>query len=141
MITGLWSTGKTSALHAEQRSSILRRPNLNKAGREIMKRLKFDAKLIDLVVSGKKDTTWRINDDKNLSVGDELSMCDVNGKEFGRSKIIGVRETTFADLSPEDKAGHESYKSDEEMYAAYFRYYKISITPETKVKIIKFRLS
>ena len=57
-----------------------------------MKRLKFAEPLLQMILSGQKDTTWRINDDKNITVGDQLSFCYTNGREFARAEVIGVKE-------------------------------------------------
>ncbi len=37
-----------------------------------MKTLNFSDKLVPLVLSGAKTATWRLFDDKNLAIGDEL---------------------------------------------------------------------
>ena len=105
-----------------------------------MKRLKFSEPLTKLILDGRKCTTWRIDDDKNISVGDELSLCYKNGEEFAKSKVIWVRETTFENLKEEDKEEHEIFSSEKEMYQTYSGYYKMNIGPKTKVKIIKFKL-
>jgi hypothetical protein len=91
-------------------------------------------------MDGRKYTTWRIGDEKNISVGDKLSLCFTNGTEFAKAEVIGVNETTFDALTDEEKGGHEKFPSDEEMYTTYSRYYKMEVTPKTKLKIIKFRL-
>jgi len=49
-----------------------------------MKQLKFSEPLSYLILSGKKDITWRINDNKNISVGDLISLCYNDGKEFAK---------------------------------------------------------
>ncbi len=105
-----------------------------------MKRVKFADPLPRLVLEKKKDTTWRINDDKALTAGDLLSLCHINGEEFGKAKIIWIKETSFGELTSEDKEGHEKFSSDEEMYKTYEKYYSIAVNQETKVKIVKFRL-
>jgi len=105
-----------------------------------MKRLRFSEPLPQLVLSGKKDTTWRINDDKNISENDELSLCDINNNEFAKAKVLWTRETEFAKLSKKDLEGHEKFSSDEEMYKTYSKYYGIIVTPKTLVKIIKFSI-
>ena len=64
-----------------------------------MKTLKFKEDLSKLILSGKKDTTWRLFDDKNLSNSDEVSfVISETGKEFAKAKLINVRETTFGNL-------------------------------------------
>lgn len=105
-----------------------------------MKILKFSEPLPGLILNGQKNTTWRINDDKEISIGDKISLCYVNGKEFAKAKVILVNEATFENLTEEDKRGHEKFSSIEEMYKTYSRYYNIKVKPETKVKIIKFEV-
>ena len=105
-----------------------------------MKQLKFAEPLPKLILSKKKDTTWRIDDEKNLEVGDELSLCYNDGYEFARAKIIWVKETTFKYLTEEDYEGHEKFSSEEEMYNTYSRYYNVEVAPESRVKVVKFKL-
>lgn len=105
-----------------------------------MKKLKFVDNLPDLILSGKKIVTWRINDEKNISTGDELSLCDLDGNEFAKAKAIDVKETTFENLTEDDKEGHERYSNDEEMYKVFSKLYNMNVTPKTELKIIKFEL-
>ena len=105
-----------------------------------MKQIKFSEPLPKLVLGGQKNTTWRINDDKQLTAGDQLSLCHIDGQEFAKAEIIWVKETTFQNLTKEDKKGHEKFSSNEEMYQTYSGYYNMKVGPKTKVKIIKFRL-
>ena len=105
-----------------------------------MKRLKFSDDLIKLLLNGQKDTTWRINDDKNISEGETLSLCRNDEIEFASAKVLWVKETTFGKLSVEDKEGHEKFSSDEELYKTYSRYYNIEVNPETILKVIKFKI-
>ena len=104
------------------------------------KQLRFAEPLPKLVLDCQKDTTWRINDDKEISTGNQLSLCYNDRREFAKAEVIWVKETTFENLTNEDKAGHEKFSSDEEMLQTYSRYYNIKVEPKTKVKIIKFRL-
>ncbi len=105
-----------------------------------MKQLKFSEPLPKLILRKEKDTTWRINDSKNLTVSDKLSLCSVDGKEFAQAEILWVKETLFAHLTYEDIEGHESFTSDEEMFATYKGYYKMEVTSQTPLKVVKFRL-
>ena len=73
-------------------------------------------------------------------MGDNLSLCNNNEKEFAKAEVISVRETTFGELIEGDKEGHEKFSSEEEMYKTYSGYYKMKVTPETKLKVIKFKL-
>ena len=105
-----------------------------------MKRLKFSEPLPALILSGQKWDTWRINDDKDIIVGDVLSLCHLDVSEFAKAKVFAVWETVFGKLNDKDKEGHEHFSSDEEMYETYSRYYKMNVIPETRVKIIKYKL-
>ena len=106
-----------------------------------MKKLKFHPDLIPLVLNGSKTTTWRLFDDKNLQAGDELIFLNSQTKEeFSTAKIVLVNETTFAQLTPEDWAGHEKFSSPEEMYKSYSGYYNCKVDQDSPLKIIKFEL-
>lgn len=103
-----------------------------------MKKLKFANP--DLIMKGRKNTTWRINDEKNISTGDILSFCNVDGEEFAKARIISVRETVFEGLKKEDREGQEEFPSDKDMYQTYSKYYKMKVTPRTELKVIKFQV-
>lgn len=106
-----------------------------------MKTLKFRETLSRLVLSGDKDTTWRLFDDKNLQAGDRATFAVwETGGPFAEAEILTVRETTFAGLTDDDWRGHEKFSSDAEMYATYSKYYGRPVEPGSPVKILKFRL-
>ena len=86
-----------------------------------MKLLHFSEPLPDIILEGSKDTTWRINDQKDISIDDILSLCHNDGTEFARAKVLWVKETKFGLLTEDDKEGHEKFSSDEEMYTTIFR--------------------
>ena len=78
----------------------------------------------------------------NLTVGDKLSLCRNDYKEFGKGIVVSIESTTFGLLNKEEREGHEKFASDEEMYRTFSGYYKalgIPITPETKLKVIRFK--
>lgn len=106
-----------------------------------MKSLKFRKTLSELILKGEKTTTWRIFDDKDIQVGDELRCLVWETKEeFARAEVVSVREVAFKDLTDEDLDGHEKFSSEEEMYETYSKYYNETVTENTIVKIIKFKL-
>jgi uncharacterized protein YhfF len=41
-----------------------------------MKTLKFNHELAQLILAGEKTSTWRLYDDKDLSVDDEIKIID-----------------------------------------------------------------
>ena len=105
-----------------------------------MKTLKFSEPLPNLILSGEKTTTWRINDEKDIETGDKLSLCNNSGKEFAKAEVISVKETVFGNLTKNDKETHEKFSSGKEMLQKYSKYYRMNVTPKTKVKIIRFKL-
>ncbi len=83
-----------------------------------MESFKFSEPLPEMILKGKKDITWRINNEKKVLPGDVISLCTNAGKEFAKAKVVWVKETTFRNLSREDFEGHEEFASPEEMYQA-----------------------
>jgi hypothetical protein len=105
------------------------------------KSLKFRDHLVKLVLEEKKDVTWRLFDDKDLSEGDEVDLINWNTKEkFGEATLIKVWEKKLRDLQDSDFDGHEKFSSNEEMYKTYRTYYGDRVGPDTVVKIIRFKL-
>ncbi len=108
---------------------------------EIMKTLKFENSLVSLVLSGEKDSTWRLFDDKYLREGDKLLFVNKdNGEEFGKAIIVSIREKKLEDLQDLDFEGHEKFESVEKMYETYRSYYGDKVGPDSLVKIIRFKL-
>src|SRR5438105_1686739 len=113
-----------------------------------MKTLKFNHEYAQLILSGKKTTTWRLYDDKDLSVDDTIKIIDkVDPKDsktwkiIGQGKVTQVIEKKLADVTKEDMAGHETYASEEEMLETYKKRYGSRVSLDTPVKIIYFDFS
>lgn len=97
--------------------------------------------MVPLVLSGEKTTTWRLWDDKDLKPGDEVSFLNSKTQEeFALAELTKVKETKFKDLVEEDWAGHEKFRTDEEMYQSYSKAYSKEVTPDTSLKIVHFKL-
>lgn len=104
-----------------------------------MKTVKFAASLVPLVISGEKNSTWRLFDDKDLSVGDDLEFVNKEtGEIFGHAKILEVREKKLKDIQDEDFDGHEKFENNDAMIEQYKVYYGEKVSGETVVKLIKF---
>lgn len=110
-----------------------------------MKSLKLDHELAKLVLSGKKTATWRINDDKDISVNDRVELIDkVDPNDFRTWESIGiatvdhVSEKRLGDIRREDFVGHEHYQSTSQLISTYQGYYGDGVTEETPVKMIHF---
>ena len=108
---------------------------------ENKKKLRFENKLVYLVLSGEKYVTWRLFDDKNLQKGDNLELINSETSEkFSEAIIEEIREKQFLKLNEEDFNGHEKFSSKEEMHKTHKGYYGGQFSPETIVKIIRFKL-
>lgn len=95
--------------------------------------------------NGEKTDTWRVNDDKDLSVNDQVEFIDkVDPKQrssweiFGVATIDEVLTKRLGDLGEQELRAH-NYTSPADMYKALRGYYGKGIGPETPVKIIRFR--
>ena len=105
------------------------------------KTLKFEPDLVPLVLSEKKDSTWRLWDDKDLQNGDRVTFIrKPEFMPFAVAEIISCVEKPLGTLTEEDKKGHEPFKTDKEMYETYTTYYKREVGPETPVKILRFKI-
>ncbi|KKW30012.1 MAG: hypothetical protein UY72_C0026G0004 [Candidatus Uhrbacteria bacterium GW2011_GWD2_52_7] len=104
-----------------------------------MKVIKFRSELADMILQGKKTTTFRLFDDKDLRAGDEIHLVRwETGEEFGKTTIREAYEKTLGELTEDDFVGHERYVSEEEMYTTLRTFYGDSVGPHTVVKIIRF---
>ncbi len=104
-----------------------------------MKTLKFAPELCEQIITGTKTSTWRLFDDKDLTVGDELQFINKeSGICFGGGTITNLYSKKLGTLDESDWLGHERFTSDEAMYQTYRGYYGDKVSPDTEVKIIKF---
>lgn len=105
------------------------------------KTIKFRDNLAKLVLSGEKDVTWRLYDDKELSKGDVVDLVNWNTQEvFATAELVNVYEKKLGELEESDFDGHEKFPSEEEMYKTYRTYYGDKVNEETIVKIIRFKI-
>lgn len=110
-----------------------------------MKTLKFDHQLAQLILKSEKSSTWRLFDDKDLSVNDEIRIIDkVKPKDskswqvIGQGKVKEIIEKKLGDVTGEDMKKHEVYASQEEMLDVYKGRYGERVTLSTPVKIVFF---
>jgi ribonuclease HI len=110
-----------------------------------MKTIKLDHELANRVIARKMTSTWRLFDDKDLSVDDRVVLIDKmdphnhdTWKAFGEAVINQVTEKHLGEIGKDDYDGHERFSSTEEMLKTYRKYYGESVSLKTPVKIIHF---
>ncbi|HEX8763182.1 MAG TPA: reverse transcriptase-like protein [Candidatus Saccharimonadales bacterium] len=112
-----------------------------------MKTLKLDHELANLIRAGKKTSTWRIFDDKDLRVNDDVELVDkvdasdpTSWNVFSTARIDRVIEKRIGDIVESDFEG-EKYVSLNEMLQTYRNYYGPNVTLKTPIKMIHFSLT
>jgi len=115
---------------------------------DAIKTLKLDHGLAEAIVRGEKRAIWRLYDDKDLSVDDELLLIDkVDPEELSTWMPVGVAtinrviQKRLKDITEADMEGHEHYTSQEAMLAVFRQHYGDNVTSETPVKMIHFSFS
>ncbi len=104
-----------------------------------MKTLKFKPDVVQGIVNGDVRATWRLNDDKNLTVDDRLQLIDTSTMEaFGEGLVDEVVIKRLGALNEADKAGHGTYETPEQMYETFRQYYGPGVSEKSVVKIVRF---
>jgi len=113
-----------------------------------MKTLKLDHHLAKLVLDGKKTSTWRLFDDKDIAVNDTVELIDkvdpadrASWQVIGVAKVNEVLQKRLGDIDESDMDCHEQFASRDDMLAAYQRYYGPTVSWSTPVKIIRFNFT
>lgn len=113
-----------------------------------MKSLKLDHELAQAVLAGTKTSTWRLNDDKDLHVHDEVLLVDkvdknnpASWQSIGVARISSVLEKPLGQVTEDDMIDHEKFGSIQEMLQVFREYYGPQVSLETPVKIIRFSFS
>jgi len=113
-----------------------------------MKKLKLDHELAQMVQNGDKTSTWRLFDDKDLTVNDLVQLVDKvtpdqpqTWKVIGICRINRIIEKRIGDIQPEDYEGHELRESPEDRLKAYRVYYGDRVTFDTPLKMIHFNFT
>lgn len=110
-----------------------------------MKKLKLDHELAQMVLAGTKTSTWRVFDDKDLAVNDDVELIDKVDSErpqtwrvIGTARIDRIIEKRVGDIQPEDYDGHEVYSSSHALLTALQGYYGDRVTFDTPIKMVNF---
>ncbi|TSC73959.1 MAG: hypothetical protein G01um101444_426, partial [Parcubacteria group bacterium Gr01-1014_44] len=104
-------------------------------GRRRMKTLKFRHNLVKEILDGNKTATWRLFDDKDLQVGDQLEFIDWDtGEKFAEAEIIKMREKELDNIEEKDFDGHKKFGSKEVMLRHYKELYGEKVDMDTIIK-------
>jgi ribonuclease HI len=128
------------------------RPTLQVAGKSrlhvytfIMKQLKFEHNFAEAIKSGKKIATFRVNDDKDLRIGDVVQLVDKVDSNHPTSWVIpGVLEirdvvsVALDELSKDQMSQAESFDSKDEMLQTFRRYYGEHVSMKTPILVLNF---
>ena len=113
-----------------------------------MKTLKFDHEFAQQILSGKKSATWRLYDDKDLSVNDLVKIIDKvmpddekTWQVIGEAKVNEVVEKKLQDVTNSDMAGHEVFAFKEAMLDTYRQRYGDRVTLDEPVKMVYFKFT
>lgn len=111
-----------------------------------MKQLKFDHSYSKDILLGHKTSTIRINDDKDIVIGDAIEIIDKvkvdepsSWRRIGTAQVTSVLETNVGSLDVTSLDTHESYASLEQLIATMRRYYGDFVNSETPIKLIDFK--
>jgi ribonuclease HI len=110
-----------------------------------VKTLKFDHNFAKQIASGEKTATWRLFDDKDLSVNDRIKIIDKVDPEnektwavIGEAKVNEIVEKKLSDVTDADMAGHEVFKSKEAMLETYRQRYGDRVSLDDAIKMVYF---
>jgi ribonuclease HI len=113
-----------------------------------MKQLKFNHSFAELIRQGKKTTTFRMYDDKALSVNDEVELLDkvdpsqpVSWKIIAIARIDSIVEKRLSAITEQDLLECEQYDSPDELLTAYRQYYGERVVADMPIKVVRFKLS
>jgi ribonuclease HI len=103
-----------------------------------MKILKFDPKLVPFIITGAKVSTLRIQDDKQLSVDDEVEFVNsATNEAFGIGRIESITTKRLKDIQDDEIPLNEIFTDKAEMLAELERRYG-AVTPDMHAKLINF---
>lgn len=113
-----------------------------------MKTLKLDHALAQQVLKRNKTSTWRLNDDKDLHVNDDVALIDkvdpndpASWREIGVARITHILEKQLGQVDKTDMEAHEKPMSIQEVIKTFRGYYGPQVNQETPVKIIRFKFA
>lgn len=105
-----------------------------------MKTIKFRSDFIESILNRGKTTTWRLFDDKDFQIGDEVEFINWESKEkFAEAMITDMQIKLVKELAEEELLAH-GYLTLEEMIKSHNEYYDNKVNFNTEVKLLSFKL-
>lgn len=103
-----------------------------------MKALKFSPQQSRDIIAGKRTSSWRIFDEKDLQSGDEILILSDDSKEpIGSGSITKVRTKTLLQTSPEERKT-QGFTDEQEMLDTLRDQFGHKVDWDTEVKIVSF---
>lgn len=110
-----------------------------------MKQLKFEHNFAEAIKKGLKTATFRVNDDKDLRIGDIVELVDkVDGSHPrtwtipGKLKIERIDTVPLQELSKDQLSRAESFDNLDEMLQTFRRFYGEHVSMETPIIVLHF---
>ncbi|HZM63829.1 MAG TPA: reverse transcriptase-like protein [Candidatus Saccharimonadales bacterium] len=109
-----------------------------------MKTLKLNHKEAQEILNGKRTTTWRLFDDKDISVNDVVQLLDkIDEHDSQTWKVIGIAKITKIlekqlGSSTENEYAKEGFKTLTQLMERHAGFYRQKINETTPAKIIHF---
>lgn len=110
-----------------------------------MKQLKFEHQFAEAIKLGTKCATFRVNDDKDLRIGDTVQLVDKVDRDRPKTWIIpgelmiaSVVSIALGDLTKDQMEQAESFDGPEEMLQTFRRFYGEHITMTTPILVLAF---
>lgn len=111
-----------------------------------MKQLKFDHNFAETIKSGIKTETFRVNDDKGITVGDDIQLVDKVDKDRPNTWLITGEMTVekaytvpLGELSTEHIKRVDGFESIEQMITTFRRFYGEFVNEQTPVLVMEFK--
>ncbi len=99
-------------------------------------------------MTGKLHATWRLNDDKDLHVHDQVMLVDKvdpnipsSWKSIGVAQIKTILEKPLGDITQADMTDGRKFVSTDELIKVFRDYYGPHVDEQVPVKIIQFTFS
>lgn len=106
-----------------------------------MKTLKFDNSQIDKILSREITSTWRLADEKNIQVDDQIQLINAEtGSVFAEIIVDKITTKRISDINDSDMLGHAQYENNEDIVDSFRKYYGHNIDQNSVVKIINFSI-